>query len=178
MLLKAIDRETNKSKYNLKIQAIDSGLEQRLSSTIQIELNCIDWNDNAPFFEEPYLRLRLNETENNSNEILQIRALDSDFGLNSKIRYFIENPKEIWNKFELNPFNGTLKLTPEADLDAEERNKYLIKIRAYDSGEFIQLKSEILEIFVEIDDVNDNIPIIRNSNQLDIFISNSFKIGI
>lgn len=113
----------------------------------------------------------------NQAEILRINATDLDDGLNAKIRYFIENLKEIWNKFYLDPISGILTLNKNQSLDAEERKNYLIKVKARDSGEFFQLESESLEIFVEIEDVNDNSPIIQNSDQLDIFISNNAKIG-
>ncbi|KAL7074333.1 hypothetical protein ACQ4LE_006241, partial [Meloidogyne hapla] len=80
-----IDREIQ-SKYLLTIRACDIGL---LCSTAIVQINIEDENDNLPIFDLNYLS-SLTAPANTLGFLGRIYAIDKDFGINSKIKYWIE----------------------------------------------------------------------------------------
>ncbi|CAK5055660.1 unnamed protein product [Meloidogyne enterolobii] len=84
-----LDREIQ-SEYLLTIRACDLGL---LCSTSIVQINLEDENDNFPIFDLKYLS-SLTAPANTLGFLGRVYAIDKDFGINSKIKYWIEPKNE------------------------------------------------------------------------------------
>lgn len=84
-----LDRES-KSKYNMKVSAVDTG---NLTSTTSLTIEVEDENDNPPVFEHGPLYVLLPEIAKPGSKVVQVKANDADEqnGPNSKIQYYITN---------------------------------------------------------------------------------------
>uniref|UniRef100_A0A914D9M8 Cadherin domain-containing protein n=1 Tax=Acrobeloides nanus TaxID=290746 RepID=A0A914D9M8_9BILA len=91
--------------------------------------------------------------------------------MDDQIRYSIANSDYV--PFSINYFNGTIMLIET--LDYENVKKYVIQIQARDEREFAENIS-FVNVTVEVLDVPDNVPVIRNS-QFDIYINSNLGIG-
>ncbi|XP_026185827.1 protocadherin alpha-2-like isoform X5 [Mastacembelus armatus] len=154
VLHKALDRE-KEPIIKLILTAIDGGKPTR-SGTLQIIVNVIDANDNAPIFSKALFKLRVRENTLPGTVVIQLNATDLDEGMNSKILYSLmkrgnTNPSE---KFVLNSETG--EITVKGTLDYEETPAYEVRVQAMDQGH--SPRSAHAKLLIEIIDVNDNAP--------------------
>ena len=82
----------------------------------------------------------------------QVEAIDNDLGDNGRLTYTIESAQDI---FEVNKVTG--ELFALVNLDREIKDRYMIQIKASDSGSEKQLFS-IVNVEITIKDINDNLP--------------------
>src|SRR5699024_6863244 len=80
-----LDREARAS-YKFKVTARDMG---GLSSATDLVINIEDENDNPPVFQHGPLYVLLPEIAKPGSKVVEVRATDSDEGINSKIQYYI-----------------------------------------------------------------------------------------
>ena len=83
---------------------------------------------------------------------MQVEAIDNDLGDNGRLTYTIESAQDI---FEVNKVTG--ELFALVNLDREIKDRYMIQIKASDSGSEEQLFS-IVNVEITIKDINDNLP--------------------
>lgn len=146
-LLKTLDRE-RRQLYQMKILATDGELNGQLT----LNVNVLDSNDNVPKFEHDQYHIKLRENLPVGNEILTVRALDNDEGLNAQINYTILNdsPTSLF-PFEINSTTGVIRLVQA--LDYETETNYRFNVRARDNGpDAINVYGEVQ---IDIVDVND-----------------------
>ncbi|XP_061109179.1 protocadherin Fat 4 isoform X2 [Conger conger] len=149
---KQLDREV-RAAYSLTVQAADRGSSPRIDrATVNIVL--LDANDCVPMFElSPYTVSVPENLRNLPKTILQVVARDDDQGLNGQLTYILSGGNEE-GAFSLS-HDGQLSITQS--LDREAQDSYTLVITASDSGS--PSLSGTGTVTVQIDDVNDNIPV-------------------
>ncbi|XP_051275374.1 protocadherin alpha-3-like [Dicentrarchus labrax] len=151
---KSLDRETAGS-HSLVLTALDGGKPPK-SGNMNIVVNVLDINDNAPVFTKDVYSVMLTENTAISTTIIQVNATDLDDGPNGDVVYSFSNSmnQNILNLFDINPLTGDI--TVKGIIDYEEKEKYEIEIEASDKG-FVPLTTE-KSVIIKIVDVNDNAP--------------------
>ncbi|XP_037833224.1 protocadherin alpha-3 isoform X9 [Kryptolebias marmoratus] len=154
VLEKSLDRE-KQPVLKLILMAVDGGKPSR-SGTLQIRVNVIDVNDNAPVFSKSLYKIRINENTVPDTVLIKLNATDLDEGMNGKIFYsFIKRSNsDLSNNFDINSETGTITL--KSGLDYEDTPAYEIRVQAKDQG--ASPRSTHAKLLIEVTDVNDNAP--------------------
>ncbi|XP_065131423.1 protocadherin alpha-5-like [Paramisgurnus dabryanus] len=154
ILQKPLDREITKS-IRLQLTALDGGKPPK-SGTMDITIDVLDINDNAPVFTKDSYNVVLNENTPVGTTILRVNATDSDEGQNGEVVYALGHNvnNKLRKLFEINPTTGDIIVT--GLLDFEIKDKYQIDIKASDKG-IVPLTTDKI-ITIKIADVNDNAP--------------------
>ncbi|XP_065325984.1 protocadherin alpha-8-like isoform X26 [Pelmatolapia mariae] len=151
---KSLDREIAGS-HSLILRALDGGKPPK-SGDMNILVNVLDINDNAPAFPKHDYSFTLSENIPLGTIVVQVNATDLDDGPNGEIVYSFSNSmnQNILNLFDINSMTG--EITVKNVIDYEERDKYEIEIQASDKG-LAPLTTE-KSVIIKIVDVNDNAP--------------------
>uniref|UniRef100_A0A668VAU8 Cadherin domain-containing protein n=1 Tax=Oreochromis aureus TaxID=47969 RepID=A0A668VAU8_OREAU len=151
---KSLDREIAGS-HSLILRALDGGKPPK-SGDMNILVNVLDINDNAPAFPKHDYSFTLSENIPLGTIVVQVNATDLDDGPNGEIVYSFSNSmnQNILNLFDINSMTG--EITVKNLIDYEERDKYEIEIQASDKG-LAPLSTE-KSVIIKIVDVNDNAP--------------------
>ncbi|XP_068182502.1 protocadherin alpha-8-like [Antennarius striatus] len=151
---KSLDREAAGS-HSLVLTAQDGGKPPK-SGNMNILINVLDVNDNAPVFTEDVYSVMLNENVPVGTTVIQVNATDLDDGLNGEVIYSFSNSmnQNVLNLFNVNPSTG--QVTIKSSIDYEEEDQYVIEIEASDKG-FAPLTTE-KSVIIKIVDINDNAP--------------------
>ncbi|XP_003782347.1 protocadherin alpha-5 [Otolemur garnettii] len=154
VLKKSLDREETE-EHRLLLIAIDGG-KPELTGTVQLLINVLDANDNAPEFDKSIYNVRLLENTPNGTLVIKLNASDADEGINKEIAYFFSNLvfDDVKSKFTINSNSGEIKV--KGTLDYEDCNLYEINIDAVDRSTFPL--SGHCKVIVKLLDVNDNTP--------------------
>ena len=135
ILLQPLDRELV-AKYQFHFCAYEGIPEQQRSCCTKLIVTILDVNDNSPRFQGIPSIVQLSEFTSIGTEVIQIKAIDPDEGLNGQIRYSFSqwtlNDPTIDQTFHLNPDNGSMILLKT--LDYEKRTNYELQIQARDLG--------------------------------------------
>ncbi|XP_006866245.1 PREDICTED: protocadherin beta-13-like [Chrysochloris asiatica] len=151
VLDKVLDREME-HVLMLTLMAQDGGSPPR-SGTVQVHIEVLDTNDNAPEFEQPLYKVQVPEDSPIGFMIIRVSATDIDIGANGEISYsFFQVSEEISKTFEVNPSTGEMRLNKQ--LDFETAPSYEVNMEARDAGDF----SGKCIVLVQVMDVNDNAP--------------------
>ncbi|XP_035985930.1 protocadherin gamma-A11-like [Fundulus heteroclitus] len=154
VLQKPLDRERER-EMSLLLTAVDGG-EPRMTGTMQITVNVLDVNDNAPVFTKSVYKTTLVENSPHGSSIITVSASDKDEGLNGQVSYTITNSKQRFSElFQIDRKSGQVILTGE--IDYEKARLLQIDIEATDNGGL----SDSSKIIIDITDVNDNKPQIK-----------------
>ncbi|XP_022625921.1 protocadherin alpha-3-like [Seriola dumerili] len=151
---KSLDRESAAS-HSLVLTAVDGGKPPK-SGNMNILINVLDVNDNAPLFTKDVYSVMLNENAPVGTKVIQVNATDLDEGTNGEVVYSFTNSinPRLLKLFYINPSTG--EIIVKGLIDYEEKEKYEIEIRASDKG-FAPLATE-KSVIIKIVDVNDNAP--------------------
>ncbi|XP_075052740.1 protocadherin Fat 1 isoform X1 [Mixophyes fleayi] len=155
-LEKALDHETTKW-YQFSVLAQNIHGEHEVISSVDVNVQVKDANDNKPVFEANPYEAFIVENLAGSSRVIQVKAVDMDSGLNKYVSYMLaplQDPQEIKDLFSVDVETGWV--TTLGELDHEKRNKYNIVVVAYDHGDKVLSSSTIIEVTVM--DVNDNPP--------------------
>ncbi|XP_016089362.1 protocadherin gamma-C5-like isoform X4 [Sinocyclocheilus grahami] len=151
-----LDRETF-SEYNVEITAFDLG-SPRLSSKTIIPVKILDVNDNAPKFSENVYYVYVKENNTPGYIICSVSAQDVDVGVNGKISYSIENPKNwdtpISSYMYINADNGSI--FSMHSFDFEKIKVFEVIVQAKDHGSPSLSSNATVHVFIL--DHNDNAP--------------------
>uniref|UniRef100_A0A1A8HMF5 Protocadherin 2 alpha c n=1 Tax=Nothobranchius korthausae TaxID=1143690 RepID=A0A1A8HMF5_9TELE len=151
---KPLDRETA-GRLKIILTALDGGKPPR-SGNMNIIINVLDINDNAPVFSDDNYPIMLNENPRSGTKVTQVNATDLDEGANGDVVYSLSktNKPYILNLFEMNPVTGELSV--KGFIDYEEKDKYELEIQASDRG-LAPLTTE-KSVKIKVIDINDNAP--------------------
>nr|XP_055188633.1 protocadherin alpha-5-like [Nyctereutes procyonoides] len=154
VLKKAVDREEIQ-EHLLLLTAIDGG-KPELTGTVQLLINVLDANDNAPKFDKSIYNIRLLENAPNGTLVIKLNASDADEGINKEILYLFSNLvlDNVKSKFIIDSNSG--EITVKGELDYEDCNLYEINIDAVDRSPF-PLTGHC-KVIVKLLDENDNTP--------------------
>lgn len=87
---RSLDRETH-SRYLLQITAQDRGSPVTYQDTCNISVIVEDQNDNDPRFELSKYISTIPEDIQIGTSVLNVKAIDSDLGINARIVYSLAN---------------------------------------------------------------------------------------
>ncbi len=162
---KELDRERT-SHYELRAFAVDRGTPEK-STSVVINIDVEDINDNAPQFESPSIDLFIRENSPIGTKVDELVAVDPDEGPNADVVYSIAPSPDV-DAFSLTVLpDQSVAIHTLTELDYEGRQKeYHIVVRARSAHLFSDVS-----ITIHVQDVNDNTP------QLDDFviIFNNYK---
>ncbi|CAF3758778.1 unnamed protein product [Rotaria socialis] len=160
-LNRTLDRELYHSLEYI-IQAFDGGQPQALIGRLNIYINILDVNDMSPVFDRSEINVLISESTPIGSFIGRVHAFDGDTGLNGLVYYTIVSSDP--------PANGTFILSKETgaihlgrSLDYEKEKSYRMKIKAQDNGPQQVSIPAFAMIHIDIQDENDNYPMISPS---------------
>uniref|UniRef100_A0A3Q3QWZ8 Cadherin domain-containing protein n=1 Tax=Monopterus albus TaxID=43700 RepID=A0A3Q3QWZ8_MONAL len=153
VLQKQLDRE-DVPRLSLKLIAVDGGSPQR-SGTVNIDINVLDVNDNAPVFNQSVYKATVIENTAKGTNIVTVNATDADSGSNGYITYSISNIKSnIADLLSIDQVSGALVVSGSIDFEKDKR--YELRIDAKDQGGL----TDSSKVIIDVIDVNDNAPTI------------------
>ncbi|KAK7922753.1 hypothetical protein WMY93_009655 [Mugilogobius chulae] len=154
ILQKQLDRETV-HRHSLTLTALDGGKPPK-SGQINIIINVLDVNDNAPTFIKDSYSGELTENALIGTTVMQINATDLDEGPNGDVVYRFSDSvmQEVFETFEIITLTG--EIIVKGEIDFEQNGEYEIEIEASDKG-LPPLTTE-KNVIIKILDVNDNAP--------------------
>ncbi|CAH7008877.1 Pcdhb16 [Phodopus roborovskii] len=151
VLDRALDRE-EEAELGLILTAQDGGSPPR-SGTTKVHIEVLDFNDNAPQFEQLFYRVQIPEDSPIGFLIITVSATDKDIGVNGQISYSLfQASDDISKTFSIHPLTGEVRLKEQ--LDFEKTQSYEVNIEARDAGTF----SGKCTILTQVMDVNDHAP--------------------
>ncbi|XP_072812505.1 protocadherin beta-16-like [Vicugna pacos] len=151
VLDKELDRE-EEQEISLTLTALDGGSPPRYG-TVQVHIEVVDSNDNAPEFEQSLYKVHIPENSPVGSLVVTVSASDVDSGVYGKISYTFFQPSEDTSKtLEVNPMTGEIRLRKQVDF--ETVLSYEVDIKATDGGGL----SGKCTLLLQIVDVNDNPP--------------------
>ncbi|XP_078217417.1 protocadherin beta-8 isoform X1 [Callithrix jacchus] len=151
VLDKALDRE-EEPELRLTLTALDGGSPSK-SGTALVYVEVVDFNDNAPEFEQPFYRVQISEDSPIGFLVVKVSATDVDTGINGEISYSLfQASDEISKTFKVDSLTGEIRLKKQ--LDFEKLHSYEINIEARDAGGF----SGKCTVLIQVMDVNDHAP--------------------
>ncbi|XP_036424561.1 protocadherin Fat 1 [Colossoma macropomum] len=144
-----------KQAYNLTAKAKDRGKPISLSSMCFIEVEIVDVNENLyrpsfPFFVDWG---SVSEDAPVGSSVMKVTAHDEDEGRDGEIRYAIHDGSGL-GVFTIDEVTGVIR-TQEI-LDRETTSHYWLTVYATDQG-VVPLSSSV-EVYINVQDVNDNAP--------------------
>ncbi|CAJ0967320.1 unnamed protein product, partial [Ranitomeya imitator] len=154
ILEKELDFET-KTFYNLTVRATDDGHPFSHSSVCHVEVEVLDVNENLqpPVFKTFVFTGSVLENSPPGTQVLSITAQDEDKGKDGEIHYSIKDGTDL-SVFSIDEETGLIRSV--APLDRESASRYWLTICATDLGS--SPLSAMAEVYIEVADVNDNIP--------------------
>ncbi|XP_069510268.1 protocadherin gamma-A6-like isoform X29 [Ambystoma mexicanum] len=156
VLQKSLDRE-EQEVHSLILTATDGGHLAR-SGTVRVQINVLDFNDNAPMFDQPVYKIQVLENVPTGSVLGTVRATDMDQGTNSQVTYSFNKLKEIVSqKFKLDSNTGEISVN--TNLDFEESEMYEFEVLGSDG-----IFSSRCKVLIEVINVNDNRPEILMSS--------------
>ncbi|XP_054868346.1 protocadherin Fat 3a isoform X5 [Amphiprion ocellaris] len=154
-LTKELDYETQQF-YNLTVKAKDKGRPVSLLSVTFVEVEVVDVNENlyAPYFSHFALTGVVKENARIGTTVLQVTANDDDAGRDGEIQYSIHDGSGL-GRFAIDEETGLIYTTDM--LDRETKDSYWLTVYASDHGVVPQFTT--IEVFIQVEDVNDNAPL-------------------
>uniref|UniRef100_A0A673K9G9 Protocadherin Fat 3-like n=1 Tax=Sinocyclocheilus rhinocerous TaxID=307959 RepID=A0A673K9G9_9TELE len=158
--------------YNLSVVAEDLGFPVKLRSESYLEVEVIDVNENLnePYFSEFAVRGTVKENSRHGTSVLQVTAQDDDKGRDGVIRYSIKARSGL-GRFSIDEETGMIYTT--GSLDCETQDSYWLTVYATDRG-VVPLSASI-EVFIQVEDVNDNAPLTSEPVYHPYVMENSLK---
>ncbi|KAM4554687.1 protocadherin gamma-A2-like [Odontesthes bonariensis] len=154
VLKKPLDRE-KQNLVSLVLTAVDGGNPQ-FSGTIQISVNVLDANDNAPVCSQAEFKTNVKENSLKGAVLTTVSASDADEGHHGHIQYSISNvPKGALDLFDIDEESGEFRL--QGRLDYEKFRHYEIDVQASDDGG----NTDVCKVIIHVLDTNDNPPSIN-----------------
>ncbi|KAM7399035.1 hypothetical protein PAMP_018329 [Pampus punctatissimus] len=146
-----LDREKT-AGYTLTVIAQDQG-HPSLSSTATVEVTVLDINDHSPQFQRSTYTADVSEDVPMGSLVLEVKAIDLDYGPNSQIQYFLSHGSQSMFIIDQN----TGRIITAAPLDRERVASYTFDVYATDSSP-ANPRNSTARVTVYIQDVNDNAP--------------------
>ncbi|XP_062319241.1 cadherin-23 isoform X1 [Osmerus eperlanus] len=161
-----LDREKG-DLYTLTVVADDGGPKK--DSTV-VSITILDENDNSPEFDiTSDTSVGILENTPIGNKVAVVLGRDKDAGNNGMVNFSLVagNMQDV---FEIRTVNHTYgEIYVNSALDRETVDRYLLKVRATDSGSPPRFSDRSLTI--NILDVNDNTPIIENQRGYNVSVN-------
>ncbi|XP_031780785.1 fat-like cadherin-related tumor suppressor homolog isoform X4 [Nasonia vitripennis] len=153
-----------KKQYELTVRATDS--VSGVYAEVLVSILVLDVNDCPPEFSQDSYNISISEAALFGTELLRLVARDNDTGINSKIRYAIENRtadelgENTLDLFHVDPEEGIVYL--KRSLDHETADSHHFTVVAMDRG--VPSLSSTAHVWLTVIDMNDNPPKFEQSS--------------
>ncbi|XP_032411695.1 protocadherin beta-16-like [Xiphophorus hellerii] len=151
-----LDRETA-SEYNITVTCSDEGVPS-LSSSVTLNLQISDVNDNAPVFERSAYEAYIVENNTPGVSISTVKARDADWNQNARVSYILEessvNGVPVSSYVSVSADRGVIHAVRSFDYEQIKDFKFCIK--AQDGGSPPLSSNATVKILIQ--DQNDNPP--------------------
>ncbi|XP_053809150.1 cadherin-17 [Vidua chalybeata] len=169
-----LDRE-EKDTYTFFVVSKDNTGEL-VDKPLEIHVIVEDINDNPPVCQQDLTVIEVQENEMEGSNIGTVFATDMDKKdtLNSRLHFQIQSQEPefpLKNLFYIQQDTGTLQLTGRS-LNKRDSAKYFLKVLVTDS----KFKT-ICDVEVHVIDINDKIPIFKNSDYGSVTVAEDISIG-
>jgi len=164
---KLLDYETTPS-YTLEVKLFDYRTMTFLATTVTIQVDMIDVNDERPSFPNDPVMLTVAENSKIGVALWNFTAPDKDSGLNGIVHYHIVNRELTNDMFIINALTGTLYL--QGPLDYEMAKSHMIVICATDQSIDVnsRLNSTVTAQII-VQDENDNAPVFVSASKISVY---------
>lgn len=154
VLVRVLDREF-KDVHRLKVIAEDGGSPSR-TGTLEVRIDVLDANDNAPVFESGSYEASLIENSPAMTTVVRVHATDRDAGINSVVTYFLSATTQVnyGRTFGVDNITGEVIVTGVVDYEANQ--VYQLMVSARDHGP--DPVSADAMVVIRVEDANDNAP--------------------
>ncbi|XP_060575033.1 protocadherin beta-15-like [Ruditapes philippinarum] len=164
----SLDRETHGEESIFRVFATDRG-EPAHTATGTVVVNILDLNDNDPKFSSDPFYLDILENQRVGSVVGNVSASDPDAALNGTFYFKFPEEPNIQEYFEFHD-SGVIKT--KKMLDRESIMIHEFYVHAVDMGG----RTSSALVFVNVKDVNDNVPEIIYPNEYDNTISIPFTL--
>ncbi|XP_051996568.1 protocadherin-9-like isoform X1 [Xyrauchen texanus] len=143
---------------------------------IKIKIIVKDTNDNAPMFPSPVINISIPENTLINSRFAIPSATDPDTGPNSVHKYELLNGQSAFGLDIVETPEGEKwpQLIVQQNLDREQKDTYVMKVKVEDGGNPQKSSTAILQVTVT--DVNDNRPVFKE-NQIEVHIPENSPVG-
>ncbi|XP_039601252.1 protocadherin-9 isoform X2 [Polypterus senegalus] len=143
---------------------------------IKIKIIVKDTNDNAPMFPYPVINISIPENTVIDSRFSIPSATDPDVGVNGVQHYELVNGQSAFGLDIVETPEGEKwpQLIVQKELDREQKDTYVMKIKVEDGGSPKKSSTAILQVTVS--DVNDNRPQFKD-NQIEVIIPENAPVG-
>ncbi|XP_056910340.1 protocadherin Fat 3 isoform X4 [Takifugu flavidus] len=157
--------------FNLTVIAEDRGVPSFISQTF-VEVEVVDVNENlyAPYFPDFAMRGSVKENSRAGTSVLTVSAKDDDKGRDGALRYSIKGGNGL-GTFTIDEDTGVIYTA--GILDCESKDAYWLTVYATDRG--VTPLSASVEVFIQVEDVNDNAPLTSDPIYHPVVMENSPK---
>ncbi|KRZ52553.1 Protein dachsous [Trichinella nativa] len=145
--------------YQLTVKATDHG-KPSLSATQIIQIRVIPGHLNALRFERSSYRSSIIENTSPGSIVVQIKASEGDGKSTSNFTYHLLPGGNGYEKLKIDEITGII--TTKESLDREEFPELVVAVIAENINE--PSRFDISTVYVEVEDVNDNRPIINKDS--------------
>uniref|UniRef100_A0A3Q3LMC7 Protocadherin Fat 3-like n=1 Tax=Mastacembelus armatus TaxID=205130 RepID=A0A3Q3LMC7_9TELE len=157
--------------FNLTLLAEDRGVPSLRSQTF-VEVEVVDVNENlyAPYFTDFAVRGSVKENSRAGTSVLTVNAKDDDKGRDGILRYSVRGGSGL-GTFTIDEDTGVIYTA--GILDCETKDSYWLTVYATDRG--VTPLSASIEVFIQVEDVNDNAPLTSDPIYHPVVMENSPK---
>ncbi|XP_069366544.1 protocadherin Fat 3 [Paralichthys olivaceus] len=157
--------------FNLSVLAEDRGIPSLRSQTF-VEVEVVDVNENlyAPYFPDFAVRGSVKENSRTGTSVLTVSAKDDDKGRDGVLRYSVRGGSGL-GTFTIDEDTGVIYTA--GILDCETKDSYWLTVYATDKG--VTPLSASIEVFIQVEDVNDNAPLTSDPIYHPVVMENSPK---
>uniref|UniRef100_A0A182PGR0 Cadherin domain-containing protein n=1 Tax=Anopheles epiroticus TaxID=199890 RepID=A0A182PGR0_9DIPT len=162
-LTRALDYE-RQHFYHINVLAVDRAIQGRINTgTAALLVRVKDVEDQPPEFLVTQPVVRISEDAPVGTEVLRVKAVDGDRGINNRVLYGISNNAS--ELFEIDRFKGSLRTKQKLDREDSKNpinGAFILEVVAIEESKLQPPPTSTMEITVIVTDVNDEIPRFRS----------------
>ncbi|XP_043913009.1 protocadherin-11 X-linked-like [Protopterus annectens] len=158
--------------YEVEVAVLPDEVFRLVKIRFQIE----DINDNAPLFPSTVINISIPENTAINSRYPVPSAIDPDVGMNGIQHYELLKGQNVFGLDIIETPEGDKwpQLIAQQNLDREQKDTYVMKIKVEDGGNPPRSSTAILQVTVT--DVNDNRPVFKENN-IEIRVPENAPIG-
>uniref|UniRef100_A0A8W8M8J5 Cadherin domain-containing protein n=1 Tax=Magallana gigas TaxID=29159 RepID=A0A8W8M8J5_MAGGI len=160
-LIKKISyKDNHKNTTVCKVTAVVNK-HAEFTATLKVTVKIKDVDDKNPKFTHIHYTANIPENASINSEVVKITAFDQDFGINQTIFYEIVDP--LNSTFVITKNCTPAVISVAKSLDREKQSTVNLAVKAYQKDK-PDLRQDFAVIQINITDVNDNAPVMSQSN--------------
>ncbi|KAM5194966.1 protocadherin-11 X-linked isoform 3-T3 [Hipposideros larvatus] len=151
-------------------------LPDEIFRLVKIRFLIEDINDNAPLFPATVINISIPENSAINSRYALPAAIDPDIGINGVQNYQLIKGQNIFGLDIIETPEGDKmpQLIVQKELDREEKDTYVMKLKVEDGGFPQRSSTAILQVSVA--DINDNHPVFKE-NEIEVSIPENAPVG-